>query len=303
MADTDAPDVAAEFASLLSAAAEEASPSPGEGPAGPGDEAPYGYKADGTPRRSNGGRPKRAPSAEELKARSGARTENGRFAAPEAPPEDRAPDSRHRHGKSRADKAAEPVPQYREGQIAKGMNKMYRRAGKVIRAFDHDTGTAFIEATRKELLDDGEPDPEDITVGEAWDELACTNPRIRRFLLKMIAGGAWGQLFMAHAPILLVVMMKEPVRGLIPFSRILMSMAEPDDDTPEGEGGLPGGMTAADVAEASRLAQEQMAGMGFTVPPAMAAMVESRFTGGGQAPPGLARTQPRHQSRAKRRGR
>lgn len=274
-------------------------------------EAPYGYKADGTPRRSNGGRPRRSPSVDELKERrqpTPGADDDGSGTEDQAPafsvPEDRPPDSSNRSWKSKKQgkKTQEPLPPWSEGKIAKGMNKMYRRAGKIVRVWDAEIGQAIIEATKKE-------DEEDVTVGEAWEEVARTNPRIRRFLLKMIAGGAWGQLFMAHAPILLAIFLKDSVQRMIPFGSLIASMAEPDEDTPPGEGGLPGGMTAADVQEASRLAQEQMAKMGMAVPPGMARMAEQMFvpnggtpTNGGPVPPAFQRNQPRHKSRAQRAG-
>lgn len=287
------------FAALMSAAAED-------GAAGK-DPAPYGYMTDPVtgeerPRKTRGRVP-RSPSLDELKAGQ----EAAAAGAPEAPAaEDRAPQTgkRGRRGKGapREPKPDQPVPQFREGQIAKGMNRLYRRAGKIVRAMDHDIGTAIIESTKKD-------DDEDVTVGEAWEELARTNPRIRQFLLKAIAGGAWGQLFMAHAPILMAVIMKDSVRKYVPFMKIIESMAEPEDGAPAGEGGLPGGMTAADVAEASRLAQEQMAKMGFKVSPDMAAAAERMFVPPdvpldppAEVPPAFRRQQPKNRSRAQRAG-
>ena len=45
------------------------------------------------------------------------------------------------------------------------------------------------------------------------------------------------------APIAMAVLMKPAVLKRIPFAAFIESMAEPDEDTPAGEGGLPGGMT------------------------------------------------------------
>lgn len=307
-------DIGAQFAAMMSGAAAEAgeenggyqSKRPREDAT---DDAPYGYKADGTPRRSNGGRPRKSPSVDELKARREERATES-----DSAPEDREPDDKKRgkilsFGKKDKEEDKRPVPQYHEGQIARGVNKLYRKAGKIIRAWDAEIGAAVIEATKKE-------DADDVTVGEAWEELARTNVRIRRFWLKMIQGGAWGGVFLAHAPILMAVVMKDGVRKYIPFMGIIESMAEPDDDTPAGEGGLPGGMTADDVKEASRLAQEQMAKMGFSVSPEMAKMAEGMFggrvtgpadtgapdSGGSRVPPVFNRQQPKRSTRAQRAG-
>ena len=173
------------------------------------------------------------------------------------------------------------MPQFREGQIAKGINRLYRRGGRIVRAWDPEIGTALIEITRKDTLDDGvTPDPEDVTVGEAWEELARTNPRIRRFLLKVIAGGAWGQLVMVHAPVLLAVLMKDAVRKHLPLAKLLAAFFQDDDDTgpvPDGPvipgevldaagspgnvpGPLFGGMTPEDLQEMAAMADKLLAG-------------------------------------------
>ena len=252
---------------------------------------------------------RRPPSLDELKAsRDDGNSIGGEDggepaepSAPDSPPADRPPDEGKavkRGGRRSTTRPESPSVPYRAGVIAKGMNKLYAKAGKIVRVMDPEIGQAIIDVTRKESDDD-------VTVGEAWEELAKANPRIRRFLMKVIAGGAWGQLFMAHAPILLAVVMKPAILRLIPFSRVIESLAEPDDDTPEGEGGLPGGMTAADVDQMAQLAQAQAARMGMSIPPEVAAqmaeMAGSMMNGAG--PPKPARHQPRRPpSRADRRG-
>ena len=185
------------------------------------------------------------------------------------------------------------------GVIAAGVNKLYRRAGKLIRAADRDIGQAIIDCTR--------PDPEEpdeLTVGEAWENLCKTNPRIRRFVLKAIAGGAVGDLLMAHAPIGIALVMKPWVQKLIPFGRIVESMAEPDEDTPEGEGGLPGGMTEADVGDMRDLAEQQArrmaARMGINV--TAEELTKASAAAAARMPAGFVRQQPRRASRAQRRG-
>jgi hypothetical protein len=284
MADTDTANPDAEFAALMSGAASAAA---SEQP-----EAPYGYTRDrGTgemrPKKAPG-RPKAPPGIDEL-----------RQGSPDAPPAeppagDRPPDRGRRKGKGKSPATDEPVPQHRPGQITKGMNKLYRRAGKIARAMDADIGTAIIEATENTA----EPDEngvitEDDSVGAAWEEVARTNPRIRRALLKMIAGGAWGQLFMAHGPIGLAIVMKPAILNHIPFSKIIASLAEPDEDTPEGEGGLPGGMTAADAQQVAQVASDLAAKMGLSLPPGVAQAAAAMAANGAGPPQVLTRTQPK----------
>jgi hypothetical protein len=190
--------------------------------------------------------------------------------------------------------------------ITKGVNKLYRKAGKIVRAMDADIGEAIIQAARNTSEEDGEDD----SVGAAWDELCKTNPRIRKFVMRCLGGGAWGQLLMAHAPIALAIMMKPAILRLIPFSAIVKSFAEPDDDTPAGEGGLPGGMTASDLGQARDLAMAQLARMGMNIPPeiaeqmmqaAQAGQMNGPFPPPAGVPRETVRSQPRSTTRAERR--
>jgi hypothetical protein len=190
------------------------------------------------------------PSLDELKSQARSPTRR----------EDRAPQppkARVVRGKKATAEAVD-VPPFRAGPIAKGMNKLYVKTGKIVRVFDPEVGAAMIEATRKESEDD-------VTVGEAWEEVARVNPRVRKFLLKLISGGAWGQLAMAHMPILLALLMKPAVMKHVPFNQVIASLAEPEDDTPAGEGALPGGMTADDASQVMAMMKAQAAQMGMDV--------------------------------------
>lgn len=156
----------------------------------------------------------------------------------------------------------EPVAPFRAGPIAKGVNRLYRKAGKILSVWDHEIGAAVIQCTRKDIdPDTGEPDSEDVTVGEAWEEIARVNPRIRRILLRFIEGGAWGQLLMAHAPILLAILMKESILKRLPMGRLLaafMDDSEAGDDAVFGSGppsmaDLMNSLTPEDLAMASSM--------------------------------------------------
>lgn len=157
---------------------------------------------------------------------------------------------------------------FRAGPIAKGMNKLYKRAGKLLRVVNPMLGEACISMTRKE-------DDDDVTVGEAWEELARVNPGIRGFLMKMVTGGAWGTLVMAHAPLLIALLMLEPVASRFPLGRLLAAIADDNDDMihPDDEeadpdfpsfplGGLLAQMGPADMAQMSAMAQSMMDQMG-----------------------------------------
>lgn len=185
----------------------------------------------------------RTPSLDELKATKPERDE------------DKAPGTANAKTKRRRARAAatDEVP-YKAGVIARGMNKLYARTGKFVKVMDADIGSAIIAASKES--------DDDVTVGEAWDELAKTNPRIRAVLLKMITGGAWTQVFMAHAPILLAVLMKDAVRKRLPFPKLTEFVTAFGNDDETGDTGEAGGgglgamlanLTPEDLAQVSAM--------------------------------------------------
>lgn len=241
----ETPDPGREFAALMSSAAQAAAPDRGE--------APYGWTTDpvtGERRpKKTAGRPRKPPPIEELKAAASAQDPGE--GAPEGPAVrrdgDRAPSPGKRRKTTPADTA---VPQHRPGIITKGMNKRYRQIGRLARGFDHDIGRALIA-----MADNTSEEPdEDTSVGACWDEVARVNPRVRKFCLAMIQGGAYGALVMAHTPLGLAIAMKFVSKDPGFFGKLIMSMAEPDEDTPPGEGSLPFGLTAADAAQVMQMA-------------------------------------------------
>lgn len=265
---SDGTDPAADFVGMMTQAQEAAY---AEAP-----EAPYGYTRDAAtgemrPKKSPG-RPRKPPSLDELKAEketeaAGEPVIEGRVVG-DRPPE--TPRGRKKGaGDPKPDKPVNPVPQFREGQIEKGINKMYRRAGRIVRVMDAEIGAAIIEAARKESDDD-------LTVGSAWEEIARHNPRIRAFLLMMMRGGAWGGLFWAHAPIFLAVLMKPAVQARLPFGAMMAAFMSGDDEgggqdaEEDGDGPRPGGggLTPADMSQmmgmAQAFAQQMMNGRGMS---------------------------------------
>jgi hypothetical protein len=233
----EAPDIDQSFEEVLDVLAES------------GDAAPYGYTADGRPRKRPGPKPKPKPVSELPKLER-------------KPDEDRAPVRGKRPRLKLPKPEPEDVPAVRAGVIAKGMNKLYLRAGKIVKVMDADIGEAMISVTKKET-------PDDVTVGEAWEELAKANPRIRAFLLKLITGGAYTQLFMAHLPIFLAVIMKDGIRKHIPFMGIINATLTDDEPQQPGQpqpsdiSQFLGGLTPDDASQMMQMANglmEQMAG-------------------------------------------
>lgn len=271
----------------------------------PDADAPYGYTVD---KQTGERRAKRAPgrprTVEQLTA--GQPVEAGQ----DKPPGRRA-------GKT-APVPDDEVPMPKGGVIAKGMDRAYRRAGKIVRVWHFEMGTAFIECTRKDP-----DDPDSPTVGEAWENLARNNPRVRAWALRIIAGGDWQELIFAHAPIGIALVTSTWVGRLIPFGRLAESMLEPDEDsTPEDLrpedaqemmataqanaqkiAAKMGVKVPANVAEAAmREAQAHAQRMGVLTPPYVGHdLPPDEASGNGSAPPAFRRQQPKATSRAQRR--
>lgn len=232
------------------------------------DEAPFGWMIDpktGERRpRKRQGRPKMAteapvapvgksPGLEELQARG---------ALPE-PGEDTAPGT-HRGRRAKSHRPAEPLPPFRAGVISKGVNRLYRRAGRLIRMWDTDIGTAVIACTVKSDDDDAD---DDTTVGEAWENLAKGNPRVRAFLLKLLEGGAVTALFVAHLPILMAIVMKDGIRERLPFMQLADAFLGDDEQSgePSDISHTTGGINPGDMAQMMQMAQGLMGDMAANV--------------------------------------
>lgn len=242
----------------------------------PDENAPYGYTID---RKTGDRRPKQRagrPRAEgtdppdKPKDKPSTRPPDNR--PPNKPTRDLIPghikQSSNRRRARPAKEQAEPpeLGPFRAGPIAKGMNGLYLKAGRILRVIDHDIGTAVISMTRKETEDD-------VTVGEAWEELAKVNPRIRAALMRMITGGAWTQLLMAHTPLLMAIIMKERIRNRLPLASLIGAFFADEDAvidaaeqvsgyTPTGfDAGMFTGLTQADIDQAMAFASQVMPGM------------------------------------------
>lgn len=141
-------------------------------------------------------------------------------------------------------KPQQHIPRYQKGVIAAGMTKLYRRAGKIIKAMDRDIGIAVIESAED--------------CGEAWDDLARTNPRVRAFLMKLISGGAWGAVLMAHLPILLAIIMKDGIRKHIPFMKLIEAATSEDEKGESSVADFLGGMSGEDMRQMVQLGMTMM---------------------------------------------
>ena len=247
---------------------------------------------------------KSPPDQEALKAAGIAPTN-----LPDDPPrEDRKPPPASAAPPAGAGAATDGVvPMPAKGLIARKIDKTYRRAGRFIAMRDEDIGAAFIMAGTKE-------DPDDVTAGEAWEELCRVNPRVRAFVMRFVTGGTYWDLVMAHAPIFLAILMKESVLKYIPFRALLERWAEP------GETAEATDLRPEDAAEMMDLAENQArrmaAGLGIKVDDKVMAAARAQAerqhsaqtatqNGGGEpssaaAPPGNRHERRAQQSRARR---
>jgi len=270
-------------------------------------DAPFGYTRDSSapggwrPKKAPG-RPRRPRSADEIAAE---------------PPPPRAPDEAPAQAPKPPPLTDEDVPMPAGGTIAKKINRLYRRAGRVLRKLDEETGVAFLECTRKD-------EPDDVTVGEAWEQLAKDNPRIRAWLLNLVKGGAWQDLALAHAPIAAAIFMRRWLLDHVPFMGMVAAWFErDDDDQDDGDGGGRGGaglLQAADVEAMAGVHADVMrrAGSGVTIKrlaakladgsasiddldqldPGLVAAAQKLAASG--VPPGFRRHQPKNRPRSKR---
>lgn len=91
------------------------------------------------------------------------------------------------------EKKVRPVPAMPRGGLKSALTQMYTGIGMAVMPFDPACGRVVIENAE--------------SCAAALDELAKTNPAVRRVLLSLVTTSAWGAVIMAHAPILMAVAM------------------------------------------------------------------------------------------------
>lgn len=162
------------------------------------------------------------------------------------------------------------VPPFRAGPIAKGMNRLYVKTGRIIKACGGLVlGEAFISMTRKESDDDE-------TVGETWEALAQVSPVWRARLLRLCSGGAAGRVLMAHLPILMAILAMEPVRKRMPFGHIVEAVFGGDEPAATGGPGEAGAEPSFDdMAAMVQMAAQFMPMMQRTTAPGVRIPVPS----------------------------
>lgn len=99
---------------------------------------------------------------------------------------------RERKRRDKPVKSAETVPNMpRKGQLARQITQLYVSLGTFLMPFDQACAGAVINAAPK--------------CGEAMENLARENPAVRKAILAMVETSVWGQVIIAHAPIMLAI--------------------------------------------------------------------------------------------------
>lgn len=87
-------------------------------------------------------------------------------------------------------KAPAPMPR---GGLRKPLEDMYTSMGMMMMPFDPNCGKVIIESAER--------------CAESLEDLAKTNPAVRRVLIALVTTNALGAVIMAHAPILMAIAM------------------------------------------------------------------------------------------------
>lgn len=90
-------------------------------------------------------------------------------------------------------KTPKPMPKTPVGGLRKPLEDMYTGMGMMLMPFDPSCGKVIIEAAPR--------------CAETLDDLAKTNPAVRRILISLVTTSALGAVIMAHAPILMAIAM------------------------------------------------------------------------------------------------
>lgn len=115
--------------------------------------------------------------------------------------------------------AANAPPMPRKGHLARQFTQLYVSLGTFMYPFDAPCANAVINAAPK--------------CGEALENLARENPAVRKALLAMVETSVWGQVIVAHAPIMLAIAIhhvpavRDNIGGMA--AKIATSAVNPED--------------------------------------------------------------------------
>ena len=128
----------------------------------------------------------------------------------------------------KARKAPKPMPKAPVGGLRKPLEDMYTGLGMMMMPFDPSCGKVIIDAAPR--------------CAETLDDLAKTNPAVRRILISLVTPSALGAVIMAHAPILMAIAMhhipalRERQEKMVgEFAEMVANGFTMDQENPESE--------------------------------------------------------------------
>ena len=115
--------------------------------------------------------------------------------------------------KSEKAKPEKDVPKVRAGSLVKPLREFYTSVGTVLVPFDPACGTALIENAEN--------------CAKSLDMLAQQNDAVRRAIVAMTQTSAWGGVMIAHAPILLMILLHHGPKDVAERVAPLAAMMSP----------------------------------------------------------------------------
>lgn len=132
-------------------------------------------------------------------------------------------ESRPKGDKKNSEKTAKPMPAMPRGGLRASLENFYTGIAISVMPFDAHCGGMILDNAAN--------------CAKAMDELAKTNPAVRRVLLKMIATSAIGAVVTAHAPIVMAVAMhhvpalRERQEKMAADMAEMFANSQPEDDS------------------------------------------------------------------------
>lgn len=120
----------------------------------------------------------------------------------------------------------EETPEYRPGMLVKPLRDLYVTVGTLVLPFNQAVGTSFIQNAE--------------ACARSLDNAAKADKQIRRVLMLLITGSVWGEVIVAHMPIMmtLAVTMVPSVRQTM--QRVESTESESETINPVSNGYAPG---------------------------------------------------------------
>lgn len=94
-------------------------------------------------------------------------------------------------GRPKVNAKPKVIPDYKAGAVKAGFEELYGAIGTIVMLKDPHCGMAVIQSAAD--------------AADALEELAKTNPSIRRVLMSVIATNSYGKVIAAHLPILMAI--------------------------------------------------------------------------------------------------